>query len=135
MQSLLNLIWLLMGTAAFGAWFATPRRALCPISSPRIVILLICCLVLLFPIISVNDDIQMQRDFMADSAVLAATADGKLKHVPASDLLTTATPQPIWRFQAPGDPIFRYALYVSAPSTDPGFALRRTGRAPPVHLG
>ncbi len=136
MQSLLNLIWLLVGTVAFGVWFATPRRALCPISSPRIAVLLTCCLVLLFPIISVNDDIQMQRDFMVDNAVFAAAADGKVKHVPVSfDLLATATPHLTWRFQAPGDSFFFRALPEGAPSTDPGFAIRVTGRAPPLHLG
>ncbi len=134
MQSFLNLVWLLLGVAAFGVWFATPRRALRPVSIPRIAILLICCLVLLFPIISANDDMQIQRDFMADSAV-AAAADGKVKHVPVFDLLATATPHITWRFQAPGDPVFRSALSVSAPSTDPGFAIRVTGRAPPIHLG
>jgi hypothetical protein len=135
MQSLLNLIWLVFGTAAFGVWFATPRRALRPISSPRIAILLVCCLVLLFPIISANDDAQMQREFM-DNAALASAADGKVKHhVPVLDLLATATPQITWRFQAPDDPILRCALSFSAPSTDPGFAIRVTGRAPPIQLG
>lgn len=134
MQSLLNLIWLLFGTAAFGVWFATPRRALRPISSPRIALLLTCCLVLLFPIISANDDVQMQREFM-DNAVLASAADGKVKHVPVSDLLATATPHLTWRFQAPGDSFFFNALTSSAPSTEPGFTVRVTGRAPPVTLG
>ncbi len=134
MEFLLNLTWLLVGVCVFAMWWRSPERTLRQVPAHRVPILLCCCLVLLFPIISASDDAQLQREFI-DGPVVTAMEDGTVKHfAPACDLLQRATLTSSAQFQAPGDSITGWTSPLDVQPPLPGFTIGDSGRAPPAAI-
>ena len=72
MEIALNLAWLAVVTAAYALWLRRPRlrdgKALRRDERAAAMLVLACVLVLVFPIISISDDVRAAREFLEDPA-------------------------------------------------------------------
>ncbi len=68
MEVALNVLWLLLGVAAFGFWLCRNRRGLRMPVLLRELPALACLVILLFPVLSMTDDLHFHEFAMEDAA-------------------------------------------------------------------
>ncbi len=132
MELLLNAIWLLLATAAFGFWLHRKRSGVRAHAGLHGLLVVGCVVILLFPVISMTDDLHYQQFAIEDASgsykKIIKPADVKKCPLHSADLHVTAllssATNLLW--QALG-------LVASQPATVPSGlpAPRRSGRAPP----
>jgi len=92
MEFLLNVCWLLLIAPAFWYWARQRGHA----ESHRCLITLACLLALLFPVISVSDDLQAMRQEMEDSApIKRGLRQAGVESVKSQDPLSHPLAQPV----------------------------------------
>jgi hypothetical protein len=95
MELTLNLIWMAIAAAAF---VAAPRRSM------RVSIALVCGLALLFPVISVSDDLNADRTFNDASAAIVVTVVLLLGLVAIARIRSTSAPLYAVHLATPSNP-------------------------------
>ncbi len=102
MELLLNAVWLLVGIAAVGFWLVRARGAVHRGRGAATGLIVLCCvLALIFPVISMSDDLHAQQVAVEDSSITckkmaSATAATVLDHAPAATTLSCAQ-NPLWQ--------------------------------------
>ena len=95
MELTLNLIWMAVAAAAF---VAAPRRSF------GVSVALVCALALLFPIISISDDMNADRTFNDAAAAIVVTIVLLLALVAIARIPVTSTPLYAVHLATPSDP-------------------------------
>lgn len=134
MELILNLGWLLLAVAGCHLWWPRQRRAGAE-SARRFsgLVALGCALVVLFPVISVTDDLHAEQAVMEDSSARLSKIRGSTPSAPSAGqtfpALTTALPS---HPPDPGRVVGRLLVRETSPRV--GAVSPRFGRAPPQPL-
>jgi len=135
MELILNLGWLLLAVACYRFWW--PRRRRPGAGTPpcfRGLVALGCALVVLFPIISVTDDLHAEQAVMEDSSARLTKLWGST-HSAASAGQPSSTLPTTLPFHLPGPPgVVGRVLAADTPSSCVGVTSPRFGRAPPLSV-
>jgi hypothetical protein len=96
MELLLNAVWMSVASAAFAVWLSRGRKAVRgERSSFRGLLVLAGVVMLLFPVISMTDDVQMQQFAMCDTAAssqrVLSSADGHKSLLHGTALIALAS--------------------------------------------
>jgi hypothetical protein len=134
LELLLNLFWLLLAVPAAWLWyharFAQPESR---IHGWRSLLLVSCVVLLLFPIVSASDDLQLMRPEVEESTARDAqrSAQGCRSHAPAYHAgILALMPESLT-----GVPVLKWAGRASLPLVKSSMRVSRAphaGRAPPA---
>jgi hypothetical protein len=131
-ELLLNLLWLLLVIPAAWMWRET-RSARPDFDSRRTLLLLACVVILLFPIISVSDDLQAMRPEAEESVARDALRHNHFARVSAHADHSGNGPAlvPLHSMPAPGWAFAWQAITLAPRPSLLGFAAISAGRSPP----
>jgi len=138
MELLLNLMWLMLAIPAYWAWRHHPRQRSARQLRPfGVLTVFICCLVLLFPVISATDDLHPMRAEIEEPGLSKRTL--RNLGTPGSPFGLKIVPQPMASVVSPQllQPIFeKVDVVVAGDLTRPEAAFLRVciGRAPPTSI-
>ena len=132
MELFLNAVWLLLSAATLCLWLS-PRRAPRMERNARGLIVLACALLLLFPVISMTDDIHAQQITIEDASATtkkiqksAHRHDPGLHHADMPAVVLLSSPEnPLWRVLGINAPDHSFRPIETTP-------FHASGRAPPV---
>jgi hypothetical protein len=104
MELLLNSVWTLVASAAFTLWVSRDRNGIgAERSSSRGLLVLACVVMLLFPVISMTDDMQLEQFAMCDTAANAqrvlSAADQNRSLLHGAALIAIAS---LFSYESPG---------------------------------
>jgi hypothetical protein len=135
MELILNLGWLLLAVACYQFWWPRQRRSGARMRGCfRELLALGCALIVLFPIISVTDDLHAEQAVMEDSSARVSKLRGNVHSAASarqhfSTLRTVRPPGPCDSLRV----VDRARVMVTL-SPRAGFTSPRFGRAPPLSL-
>lgn len=129
METLLNLAWLMLLLPAYAMWRRRGKSA----SSANVLLCLACLLLILFPVISVSDDLSLMRAEMEDASGLERqVSDAAGKHAGALRI----TPDAVYLLPAPPQTVESRVAesIVSALPMHPSYSISCNARprSPPV---